>query len=378
MAAAEAQEPLCSGPEGPREASVIIPTYNGLRYLGDCLRSVFHEVGSGDEVVVVDNASGDGSPDFVAGHYPDAILVRNAENRGFAAACNQGARLACGQILVFLNQDTRVEPGWLEALVRGLDEQTAVGLTTSRLLLMAHPNRIHLCGQDVHYTGLVFGRGYGEPADTFDVDGDVNAVSGASFAIGRQLWEALGGFDEALYMYYEETDLSWRAQLAGYRCRYVSASQAYHDYSPTQPSFSRLFYSFRNRIIMLLKNWQWVTLLLLLPALCLAELIEVSLAMMQGWRGMRAKLLAQAWIVTHGRELCRMRARAQAVRQVPDLAILGTLACKVRPKREMLGMIPSIAIKASNGVFWLNYQVALWLLRRRSATPVRPHEVGDQ
>ena len=156
---------------------MVVATYNGRHYLDDCLRSVYHDLRPGDEVVVVDNASSDGGADWVAGHYPQARLVRNAENRGFAAACNQGARLASGRVLVFLNQDTHVAAGWLRALIGGLERGPDVGLATSQVRMMDQPERIQACGQDVHYTGLVFGRGFGAAAGGLDGAGAVGAVA---------------------------------------------------------------------------------------------------------------------------------------------------------------------------------------------------------
>ncbi|KPL18208.1 MAG: hypothetical protein AMJ93_14025, partial [Anaerolineae bacterium SM23_84] len=188
--------------------SVIIVTYNGIQYLDGCLSSLRQDVSAKREIIVVDNASTDGSADFVQRRYRDVTLVRNEVNRGFAAACNQGARIAAGSVLVFLNQDTRVKPGWLRALVDGFDLGPAIALTTSKVLLMLQPDRIQACGQDVHYTGLVFVRGFRLPADSLNTPQEVAAVSGASFAVRKPVWEALGGFDETLYMYYEETDLS--------------------------------------------------------------------------------------------------------------------------------------------------------------------------
>lgn len=344
--------------------SIIIVTYNGLNYLATCLHSVFCDVLDTDEVIVIDNKSTDGSPQFMQETFPAVRVIENQDNHGFAAACNQGACLATGDVLVFLNQDTEVRPGWLSGLVEALDAERGVGLTTSRLLLMAAPDRIHLCGQDVHYTGLVFGRGYGQPAASQDVPGDVNAVSGASFAIRRELWERLGGFDESLYMYYEETDLSWRAQLAGYRCRYAPDSQALHDYRPDRPSESRLYYSFRNRTLLLLKNWRGITLLLLLPALLVAELLELGLALTQGWRGLRAKGKSYWWIATHLAQVRRMRASAQAQRRVSDVAILLSLVADIRPTTDDPGIAQHLIVAVANIIFRVNRGIALWLLRR--------------
>ena len=105
-------------------ASIIIVTCNGRRYLEGCLSTVAAELWPGCELIVVDNASTDGSPAFIEEYFPAVNLVRNEFNLGFAPACNQAAVLASGEVLVFLNQDTRVEPGWLEALVGAMKSRS--------------------------------------------------------------------------------------------------------------------------------------------------------------------------------------------------------------------------------------------------------------
>lgn len=342
---------------------MIIVTYNGRHYLDGCLRSVLNELGPRDELIVADNASTDGSADVVSKLCPEARLIVSAKNRGFAAACKQGARAASGRVLVFLNQDTVVLPGWREGLLHGLAAGDGIGLVTSRLMLMSDPKRLHLCGQDVHFTGLVFGRGYAMPAESQEEACDVNAVSGGSFAIRRALWERLDGFDETLYMYYEDTDLSWRAQMAGYCCRYAPDSQVLHDYRPGSASDGLLYYSFRNRSLLLLKNWRLPTLVLLTPALLVAEVLELGLALRVGQRGIRAKARSYRWIATHLGQVRRMRAAAQAQRRVPDAVLLESLAVDVNPAPGELGGVARGAVAAANLIFRLNHRVALWALR---------------
>jgi GT2 family glycosyltransferase len=231
--------------------SLIIVVYNGRPYLDGCLDSLRRTLPAATEVIVVDNGSTDGSAALVRARMPEARLLVNETNRGFAAACRQGADQARGEFLVFLNQDVRAEPGWLEALLEPFRDPT-VGLTTPTILWMDDPERIQSCGQDVHYTGLVFARNFGasRAAVTGAPFADVAAVSGAAFAIRRKVWEELGGFTDMFYMYYEETDLSWRAGRAGYRCLHVPASVVYHAGRLDRPSPLALYCSFRNRILM--------------------------------------------------------------------------------------------------------------------------------
>jgi GT2 family glycosyltransferase len=309
-------------------SSVIIVLYNGLKYLEALFTALLPQLTSADELILVDNASQDGSIGWIRQHLPRHKLVENPKNLGFALACNQGARLASGEYLVFLNQDTCPLPGWLEGLLEPLGEDTALGLTTSQVLMMQQPDLVHMCGMHIHYSGLPFGRGLLQPAGTLPQPARVGSVSGASFAIRRSLWEDLGGFDEFLYMYSEEIDLSWRACLAGFYCLYTPASRVLHDNWSDRPGYFSLYYSKRNRYILLYKYWHWRTLFLLSPGLLLSDLCDLAHSLRLGSRGLKASLSAWVWILTHFGSLLQVRALAQARRAAGDLTLLES--CETR------------------------------------------------
>ena len=341
--------------------TVIIVTHNGRHYLEPCLTSVESQLEAGDELIVVDNASNDGGPDLLRVRFAWVILIENAENFGFAAACNQGATQARGDVLIFLNQDTRVKPAWRRALVRGLHEGNATGLATSKILLMSRPDRIQLCGQDVHFTGLVFSRGFGSLAGSMEVPGEVSAVAGASFAIRRDLWQALDGFDETFFMYYEETDLSWRARLRGYGSRHIPGSVVHHDYIPSQPNLSRFHYTARNRHLMIIKNWRVGTLILLLPSLALAEAIDWLQALAMGGEGLWAKARANGWLLSHPGAIREQRAAVQAGRMVSDATILAERVYRLTPVEMSLGPVGTALVAVCNALFEINHRIALTL-----------------
>jgi GT2 family glycosyltransferase len=347
--------------------SLIIVVYNGRPYLDGCLDSLRRTLPAATEVIVVDNGSTDGSAALVRARMPEARLLVNETNRGFAAACRQGADQARGEFLVFLNQDVRAEPGWLEALLEPFRDPT-VGLTTPTILWMDDPERIQSCGQDVHYTGLVFARNFGasRAAVTGAPFADVAAVSGAAFAIRRKVWEELGGFTDMFYMYYEETDLSWRAGRAGYRCLHVPASVVYHAGRLDRPSPLALYCSFRNRILMVWCNWGWQALLLLWPGLLLADLMEWGLALGRGWPGLSAKISAGIWLLAHGRALSRLRARARRGSRVGDATILAAREWRLSPRVITGGRGGRQLVALCEALFCLNWHVAMTLLGKSS------------
>lgn len=301
-------------------ASVIIITHNSRAYLEACLESVLSECAPHDELIVVDNGSTDGGADFVRARYPAVRLIHN-RNTGYAGGCNRGAAVAQGETLVFLNPDTVLDPGALTALIAPLRITSDVALTTACIVHLRHPERINTCGNTIHCTGLTYCRGAGQPWSNLATSVEVDAVSGAAFAIRRTVFEELGGFDERFRMYVEDTDLSWRARLAGYRCLYVADAIVKHDYRLSY-SPAKAFYLDRNRHLMLLKNLGGTTYLRLLPGLLLGELATWGFLLLKGPRYWSVKLRVYGWLWLQRREIAAARREVQALRRRSDRVIV--------------------------------------------------------
>jgi N-acetylglucosaminyl-diphospho-decaprenol L-rhamnosyltransferase len=345
-------------------SSIIIVLYNGSAYLENLFAGLIPQLTEADELILVDNASSDGSAGLVKSKWPQLKLVENTQNTGFAAACNQAAKLAHGETLVFLNQDTQPLPGWLDGLLAPLEIDSKVGLTTSKVLMMRQPELIHMCGMDVHYSGLIFGRGLMLPAETLMQSARVGSVSGASFAIRQSLWESLAGFDEFLYMYSEEIDLCWRACLAGFSSLFTPESRVLHDNWSERPGYFSLYYSKRNRYILLYKYWHWRTLLLLLPGLLLAELFDLAHSLRLGKRGLKASLSAWAWALGHFRSILQARAIVQAQRKADDLVLLESCETRLLYREFREGQKLHGLGKLVNAFFDLNAVLAKKICRK--------------
>jgi GT2 family glycosyltransferase len=260
--------------------SVIIVTYNSRCYLSACLQSLLDELDAEDEIIVVDNGSSDGSADFICTHYPQVKLILNP-NKGYAGGNNCGAAAANGEYLFFLNPDTCLEKGALSHLLAPLMNDTTVALTTPCIVLMRQPDLINTCGNTMHYTGLTYCRGAGQPRGNYSISTEVDAVSGSAFIIRREMFQTLGGFDECFFMYVEDTDLSWRARLTGGRCLYVAEAVVQHDYHLSY-SPEKAFYLDRNRHFMLFKNLKRSTYLRMLPGILLSEIITWGFLLIKG------------------------------------------------------------------------------------------------
>ncbi len=342
-------------------ASVILVNYNGRAYLERCLPSVLSTVTPEDEVMVVDNSSTDGSADWVAEEFPAVRLIRSPVNGGFGYGCNLGAHYASREYLVFLNPDTTVVPGWLDALLAPFSDPQ-VALVTPCIMRMDDPTRINTAGNDVHLTGLAFCRGAGMPLSAFPTSEDVAAISGAAFSVRRDIWDILGGIDDSFFLYMEDTDLSWRAWLAGFRCRYVPNPVVYHDYA-LRFGEGKFFFQERNRCLLLLKNLRWRTLLLLIPSLLLAEVVTWGFLMMHRPRQWREKVRAYLWVVRNWREILARRRAVQSLRRVRDRDLLAR--CTPYLAYEQTGYTTAArwAHRLLDPLFWLLYRITLYLVR---------------
>lgn len=247
----------------PRHAcpfvSVLIVSYNGRRHLDRCLRALAGQTFPRDrwEVVLVDNASADGTDHFVRARFPWVRVVRAPRNLGFAAGNNLGFRHSRGGLIALLNNDTVADPCWLERLVEGLGGDPRVGGVASKLLFLREPGRINSAGLELYRDGRGGDRGFRQPdAGQFDEPTEVFGGSGAGLLLRREMLEDVGGFDERFFMYYEDLDLAWRARLRGWSFRYAPRSVVYHAHCGTSGEGSPFFvyHVERNRVFVAIKN----------------------------------------------------------------------------------------------------------------------------
>lgn len=334
------------------KATVIIVNTNELHHLKICLPSVFAQNYPDFEVLIVDNASSDGSVEYIEAHYPKASIIRNLENLGYTGANNVGFMNATGEFIAVLNPDTRVESDWLKELVLALLADPSAGLATPKILLMDRPMQINTCGNEITFTGLTFCRGLDEPAHNYQDTEIVPAVSGAAFVIRKSVLDRIGGFDDGLFIYYEDTDLSLRARLAGFHCLYVPTSVIYHRYR-FRFSARKCFYQERNRYISMLKIFRWRTIVLLLPTLFVGEVVAWGYAFLMGWEHTLSKLRADLWLVANWRQIMESRRCTQRLRQAPDKDILSKFGYRLRFTQTTSPVLSSLMGFLFNPGLWL-------------------------
>jgi GT2 family glycosyltransferase len=204
-------------------AAVVIPNWNGARWLPGCLDSVGRQTRPPADVVVVDNGSVDGSRELLAERYPDVRVLALERNRGFAAAANRGIEVVDTEAVALVNTDVVLEPDWL-ARMQGVLERPGVGAVACKMVDLKDPRRLYDAGDVLRRDGVCEQRGRFEADDgRFDAPGEVFAACAGAALYRRSAVLAAGGFDERFFAYLEDVDLGLRLRLAGWRCRYEPA-----------------------------------------------------------------------------------------------------------------------------------------------------------
>lgn len=232
----------------PPQVTVVTPLFDKVEYTQACLSAVSRNTGIDDyQVVIVDNGSTDGTGELLDLLEGDVDIVRNERNLGFAVASNQGAALARADVIVFLNNDTEPFEGWLETLLRVLDERPEVAAVGSRLLfpdgLIQHAGVVTIeTRRDRHLLNGIHAY-YRMPADhpAAMIARDRSVITGACMAVRRAAFEAVGGFDEGYWNGNEDVDLCLALGQAGHRIAYEPSSVLIHHESVSGPErFSRV------------------------------------------------------------------------------------------------------------------------------------------
>lgn len=249
--------------------SIIIVNWNGLNHLEKLLPSLTKVNYSPFEVIIVDNASDDNSVNFVNKNYPTYKVVKNKINLGFAKGNNVGVKHAKGEYLLFLNNDTEVTQDFLSILVREIKSSNKLGIVQPKILLLEKKDTLDSIGSFLTSTGFLNHYGF-EEKDTKLKDKKIYLFSakGACFLMRKELFNAVGGFDNDYVNYFEETDLCWRVWLNGKKILYVPAAKIYHKgwgSSTKLGLYAVTYHSFKNRINCLLKNLAFINLVKILP-----------------------------------------------------------------------------------------------------------------
>jgi GT2 family glycosyltransferase len=235
--------------------SLIVVNWNGKAYLNECLSVLSDQTYSPYEIIVVDNGSTDGSGDFLSQNFPHVKLVQLTENHGFAGGNAKGLEVAKGEYIALLNNDTRAEKDWLEALIQPMLDDPAIGICASKLIVTA-TGRLESAGDGLTTWGVGLKRGFEQDPGIYTAKGHVFGASAAACLYRRKMLDAIGFLDSDFFFNDEDTDLNFRAQLGGWKCIYVPNAIVYHRVNATIGRMSDLhvYYHARNLEFLWLKN----------------------------------------------------------------------------------------------------------------------------
>ncbi len=348
--------------------ALIIVHYKQPELLRDCLQSLSDSGCAGPGVkiqtVVLDNASDVWPVDELRDRFPDVHFLRKPVNLGFAGGNNAAwqwieQHLEPPDFLMLLNPDTRVTPGWLSPLLERLASDPTLAAVQPLITLLDAPDRINTRGNDCHYLGFGLMRGYREAAASVpDEPQEIPSVSGAAVLIRARVVRELGLFDASYFLYLEDTELSWRWRLAGYRMDLVPQSRIAHRHSLQAPR-KQYRYLERNRYCLILVCYRWPTLVLLLPALLLMEAGQWLFALSNGLVTERLWVIGQLLNPANRRTRRAVRRRIQKQRRVSDRQ-LTELWCARFPASLLPGRLVQAIANPLLAIYWRLARFLLW------------------
>lgn len=269
------------------KSTIIIPNYNGIHYLENCLRSLESEQA---DVIVVDNGSVDGSYEMVCEKFPNVKTIRFTENTGFCKAVNAGIAASAASIqkatyVILLNNDTVVESGFVKELERALDEKEDIFSGSAKLISMQEKEKIDDAGDFYCALGWAFALGKGKLERDYGKSYDIFAACGGAAIYRRSILEQIGTFDENHFAYLEDIDLGYRARIYGYRNVFVPKARVYHAGSAASGSRYNSFkakLSAQNSIYLIYKNMPFLQIVLNLPFFFLGFGIKILFFIRKG------------------------------------------------------------------------------------------------
>jgi len=310
-------------------AVIVSPNFQDYakRYLPDCIASLRKQDWTGEKkIFITDNQSTAASFSFLKESAPEAEIIRNENNDGFAKGNNDAMQSALKQgfeYIVLFNMDTIVESDCISHLIKTADSNGTIGAVQARLMFWPDRDRINSIGNVTHFLGFGYCEGYGEnwSNNVAPVVRDIGYPSGAAVLFKRETLEIIGLFDEEFWMYNEDQDLGWRIWLSGEKCVLAPQAVVYHKYEFTRIN-QNYYWMDRNRILSIIKNYQISTLFLISCAFAFMEFGLLMFALQRGLLREKLKVYQYFFNARNWRYILRARRESQALRKVADREIL--------------------------------------------------------
>ena len=308
-----------------KKVTAIIVNWNDKDVIVECIQSLLDQNRNEIDIIISDNGSKDDSVEFIRKCFPSIKIIENGENLGFGSAINRGLGLAKGDYLLFLNSDLKLHSKCVGELAKVLESDSNVGGTIPKILHIDQQNTINSLGVLINYTGIAYPNLLGEKDPGYQEP--FESACGGIFMLRREVYETVGGFDEDLFLYHEDHDLSWRIRLAGWHLKVIPQAIMYHHYKFNK-GILKYYSSEKNRLHILLKNMEVKTLALISPALIIVEFSQWFHAAINKWFLLKMKSYFEILILLPS--ILTKRKKQKYLRKVPDKEITriyqGTLA----------------------------------------------------
>jgi N-acetylglucosaminyl-diphospho-decaprenol L-rhamnosyltransferase len=343
----------------PEALAVVVVTHRSAKHLPALFAALSPQLQEDDELVIVDNASGDDTADVARSLGARVRVLETGANLGFAGGCRAGADATRAPLLLFLNPDSEPQPECLKRLRAASAAQPAWGAWQAAVMLEGE--RINTSGGVVHYLGIGWAGDCERPAvELPSHEREIAFPSGAAMVVRRTAWSELRGLDREYFMYGEDLDLGLRLWLAGYRVGLVPSARVLHNYEFDKGTY-KWFWLERNRWRTVLSVYPGALLALLAPALLAAELGLLAIAAREGW--LWAKLRAQAATVADLASTLARRRRVQRTRQIDAAEFAGHLTSSL-DSPYLAGAAANPVIRVPQALYWR-------MVRRILAMPAR-------
>ena len=309
------------------KVAVLVLCTNEKHFMDDCMSSLLAQSHTSLDIYLLDNNSSDGSVQYVNEKYPSVKILHFESNLGYSKANNNGLIEAFdnsdADFCLVLNSDVLCKPTMVEEMLKTYEHHKLqgikVGLVQPVVLLFDEPGKLNTAGNAIHYLGFGYCKDYKKKYNPFTKDKEIIFASLAAMLVSREYYKDIGLINEDFFLYYEDQNYSWRGLLRGYK-HYVSArAEMMHKYRFKSYPF-KMYHSEKNRVMILLENYKWRTLLLLSPALALNEFLLFVHAIFTGW--FKSKLKSVIYIFSNFRYIMKVRKGIQSTRSVSDKELI--------------------------------------------------------
>ncbi|MBS5316739.1 MAG: glycosyltransferase family 2 protein [Clostridiales bacterium] len=259
--------------------TIVIPNYNGVKYLGQCLESIYLQDYIDYEIIVVDNHSTDNIEELIERYYEKKLIfIKLDKNYGFSRAVNEGIKQAKGKYVLLLNNDTELHQSFLSNIVVAMERDQKVFAVSSKMIQYRNRNLIDDAGDEYTVIGWAQKRGEGKTIDCFTKRQRVFSACAGAALYRKSIFEEIGYFDETFFAYLEDIDISYRANIFGYKNVYEPNAIVYHIGSATSGggnSDFKLRLTGRNNVYLLYKNMPIIQLIINMPFLIIGHLVRI-------------------------------------------------------------------------------------------------------